>query len=151
MNHKPLLLCFDLDEHEKETAETLSAEQDIRCVHVGHEDYHKTLGELCGAQMPPSAPYEGEGLPEGMLLFAFFSDQQVQMFLGACKKRGLERPTLLALLTETNVTWTPVELCRQLTVERENFRAKMKSYEAAEGHHHGHEHGHHHHHEHKNG
>ena len=68
----------------------------------------------------------------------------VQKFLNEAKAAKFSRPSLMAMLTETNREWTPIQLQEQLAEERVMVREKMQSIHERSGHHHDHEH-----HEHK--
>ena len=85
-----------------------------------------------------------EGLSEPMLLFANMTMAAVQKFLNEAKAARFSRPSLMAMLTETNRTWTPIALQAQLAEERVMVREKMQSIHERSAHHHDHDHGHNH-------
>ncbi len=135
---KPMVLGFALDEKQRAGIRMLCIRLGLRYRPVETSEYGQMLSALCGEGDPIEGAVSPGPLEEPMLLFAHMADRQVGDFLSGCKQARLSRPSLLAILTETNRTWTPHELQRELSAEREVVRAKMQSIHASHSHAHPH-------------
>ena len=108
----------------------------------------EVLGVLCGMDEPAGAA-AADALAEPMLVFANMTLAAVQKFLNEARAAKFVRPSLMAMLTDTNRTWTPAQLQEQLMEERVAVKDKMQSIHERSGHsHHHHDHDHAEHHEH---
>ena len=144
MNPKlPILLTFELDAKQTAALRILCIRHGVQLIKAEPAQYGETIGALCG--MEEAAGTETtEGLSEPMLLFANMTMAAVQKFLNEAKAARFSRPSLMAMLTETNRTWTPIALQAQLAEERVMVREKMQSIHERSAHHHDHDHGHNH-------
>ena len=96
---------------------------DIKILQIKKEDYLQPLGIL--AEMLPGhllqekkeQAYHGEELPVRILLFAGFSQEELEQALENCKTCGIRREDLKAVLTPYNITWNVVALCGELQKE----------------------------------
>lgn len=141
MNPKlPILLAFALQQKQTAALRILCIRHGIQLVKADPEQYGETIGVLCGLDEASGAAVCGT-LAEPMLLFANMTMAAVQKFLNEAKAAKFSRPSLMAMLTETNRTWTPLQLQEQLMEERVMVREKMQSIHERSGHHH-HEHEH---------
>ena len=138
MNPKqPMLLTFQLDTKQSAALRVICLRHGMQYVPIPTARYHETLVMLCGETTPDAAPYTDEPLAEPMLLFSNFSTDRISPFLAELKRAKCARPQLMAILTETNRTWTPAQLQEQLSAEREMVRSKMQSIHERSGHTHG--------------
>ena len=141
--NQPMLLTFELQPKQMTSLRIICIRNGIQLVKADPAMYGETIGVLCGMDEAKGIAAEG-GLAEPMLLIANMTMAAVQKFLNEAKAAKFSRPSLMAMLTETNREWTPVQLQSQLAEERVMVREKMQSIHERSGHHHDHEH-----HEHK--
>ena len=141
--NQPMLLTFELQPKQMTSLRIICIRNGIQLVKADPAMYGETIGVLCGMDEAKGIAAEG-GLSEPMLLFANMTMAAVQKFLNEAKAAKFSRPSLMAMLTETNREWTPLQLQSQLAEERVMVREKMQSIHERSGHHHDHEH-----HEHK--
>ena len=141
--NQPMLLTFELQPKQMTSLRIICIRNGIQLVEADPAMYGETIGVLCGMDEAKGIAAEG-GLAEPMLLFANMTMAAVQKFLNEAKAAKFSRPSLMAMLTETNREWTPIQLQEQLAEERVMVREKMQSIHERSGHHHDHEH-----HEHK--
>lgn len=141
--NQPMLLTFELQPKQMTSLRIICIRNGIQLVKADPAMYGETIGVLCGMDEAKGIAAEGD-LAEPMLLFANMTMAAVQKFLNEAKAAKFSRPSLMAMLTETNREWTPIQLQEQLAEERVMVREKMQSIHERSGHHHDHEH-----HEHK--
>ena len=141
--NQPMLLTFELQPKQMTSLRIICIRNGIQLVKADPAMYGETIGVLCGMDEAKGIAAEGS-LAEPMLLFANMTMAAVQKFLNEAKAAKFSRPSLMAMLTETNREWTPLQLQSQLAEERVMVREKMQSIHERSGHHHDHEH-----HEHK--
>ena len=142
----PIILVFDLPAQKSASLRVLCIKNQIQLVKADPAQYGETLGVLLGLDAPAGVQNEVT-LAEPMMVFANMTLAAVQKFLNEAKAARFARPSLMAMLTETNRTWTPTELQEQLMAERVMVREKMASIHERSGHDHHHEHEHEHEHE----
>ncbi|MBQ7300282.1 MAG: DUF3783 domain-containing protein [Clostridia bacterium] len=139
--NNPMLLTFDLQPKQVPALRVLCVRHGIQLIKADPAQYGETIGVLCGMDDAAGAA-EAPALAEPMLLFANMPLAVVQKFLNEAKTAKFARPSLMAMLTETNRTWTPLQLQEQLMEERVMVREKMQSIHERSGH--DHDHAHHH-------
>lgn len=137
----PILLTFELQQKQLTALRILCIRHGIQLVKADPAMYGETVGVLCGMEEATGAA-AAEGLSEPMILFANMTMAAVQKLLNEAKAAKFSRPSLMAMLTETNRTWTPVQLQAQLAEERVMVREKMQSIHERSAHHHEHRHEH---------
>ena len=137
----PILLTFELQPKQTTALRILCIRHGIQLVKADPAMYGETIGVLCGMDEAAGAAATA-GLSEPMLLFANMTMAAVQKFLNEAKAAKFSRPSLMAMLTDTNRTWTPIALQEQLAEERVMVREKMQSIHERSAHHHEHEHEH---------
>ena len=136
---KPTVLALAMTDEALAPLRLLCIKNKIRLRSIPNTDpsLSLTLGALCANES-----IEGEAtepLPEPILLLANMTDGELSQFINQMKVVKIKRPSLMAILTETNSQWTPLALWGELSAEREAF-LKMQKESA-------HNHEHHHHHE----
>ena len=134
----PILLTFELQPKQSSALRILCIRNGVQLIKADPAQYGETIAVLCGMEEASGAA-AADGLSESMLLFANMTMGAVQKFLNEAKAAKFSRPSLMAMLTETNRTWTPVELQAQLAEERIMVREKMQSIHERSAHHHEHE------------
>ncbi len=138
-SNQPILLAFELQPKQMTSLRIICIRNGIRLIKADPAMYSETIGVLCGMDEATGVAAEG-GLAEPMMLFANMTMVAVQKFLNEAKAAKFSRPSLMAMLTETNREWTPIQLQEQLSEERVMVREKMQSIHERSGHHHDHEH-----------
>ena len=138
----PLVLCFALSPKQSSALRVLCVRFGMQYAAVKEERYGETIGMLCGLDPAEQVPEDSGTLNEPMLVFANMKTEQVSAFLGEARRAKFPRPSLMAMLTETNRQWTPVQLQRQLSEERAAMQTRMQSIHEQSGHDHAHEQNH---------
>ena len=111
----PILLTFELQTKQITALRILCIRNGVQLIKADPAMYGETIGVLCGLDEASGAAADGV-LSEPMLLFANMTMGAVQKFLNEAKAAKFSRPSLMAMLTDTNRTWTPVQLQAQLAV-----------------------------------
>ncbi|MGC4020301.1 MAG: DUF3783 domain-containing protein [Muricomes sp.] len=93
----------------------------VRVKYVQQEEYHQPLGVLAGIKdaIPAEGTYNGEELPDTMIVFAFFDDNRLNQALAALRKSGAGAFPYKAVLTPTNQFWTAHECFAEIKEEHE--------------------------------
>lgn len=91
----------------------------VRLRYISQEDYNQPLGFLAKADgiEPAEGHYEGEALPDTMIVFCGLNDQKLNQALLALRKSGAGPFPYKAVLTETNSHWTPLACFQELKEE----------------------------------
>jgi hypothetical protein len=119
---KETVLVFNLTDKVKK----LKLEQTLFPYHVRLKkvllpDYNKTLKTILGLSDAPdceSESYEGGELDSSMLIFAGIPDNKLNLMLQSLRKANVNIPHK-AILTPTNIDWTPLECFEELNREHE--------------------------------
>lgn len=82
-------------------------------------EYLNTVGALTGDLDSFESFYDGEDFPGELLVFAHFSDAQLNLFLQAIRAAKLPPVALKAVLTDENKGWNVLELREELQKEHE--------------------------------
>ena len=77
------------------------------------------VGALTGDLDSFESFYDGEDFPGELLVFAHFSDAQLNLFLQAIRAAKLPPVALKAVLTDENKGWNVLELREELQKEHE--------------------------------
>ena len=98
----------------------------VRLKKVKTEEYNQPLGVLAGVKdaVPKEGAYNGNDLPETMIVFAFFDDNRLNQALAALKKSGAGPLPYTAVLTPTNQLWTAQECFAEIRQEHEAMTPK---------------------------
>ena len=87
---------------------------------VEGEDLLQPLGTLVGLSgFAAASETETEPMTEEMLVLYRFSGKRLDDLLARLRKAGVSNIPYKAVITETNVSWSGVELYRELVKERE--------------------------------
>ncbi len=115
-----LILAFEIKKKLKESLQQVCKEQSIELIDVPMSDYICQLGALARIQGFKKNPIGYRGLPMGdsMIVFSGIDSPSLDKFLDAYKATGAEPIAYKAILTPTNITWTPLQLIEELRKER---------------------------------
>lgn len=92
----------------------------VRSKTVEEEAFAQPLGTLVGLSgIEAGAESEGEPFAEEMLVLYRFSGKRIDDLLARLRKGGVGNIPYKAVITETNVSWSGVQLYRELVRERE--------------------------------
>ena len=80
-------------------------------------EYLNAVGALTGDLDSFESFYDGEDFPGELLVFAHFSDAQLNLFLQAIRAAKLPPVALKAVLTDENKGWNVLELREELQKE----------------------------------
>lgn len=84
-------------------------------------EYLNAVGSLTGDLGSFESFYDGEDFPGELLVFAHFSDTQLNLFLQAMRAAKLPPVALKAVLTDENMGWNVLELREELLKEHETL------------------------------
>ena len=90
---------------------------------VEKREFLNPIGALTGDLAGFESFYDGEDFPDALLIFAHFSDTQLQTFLQAMRAAKLPPVPLKAILTPDNRGWTMLELHEELRQEHAALHA----------------------------
>lgn len=112
------LLTINMDEPTRSKLDVICASLRIQPRHVPKAVLTLPLGALLKSPVD-AAPTESAaaGFEEPMLVMCGFEEAQFNAFLQALRYSGLPRIDLKAVLTPTNIGWTPVRLRDELLRE----------------------------------
>ena len=82
-------------------------------------EYLDAVGSLTGDLDSFESFYDGADFPGELLVFAHFSDTQLNLFLQAMRAAKLPPVALKAVLTDENKGWNVLELHEELQKEHE--------------------------------
>ena len=82
-------------------------------------EYLNAVGALTGDLSSFETFYDGEDFPGELLVFAHFSDAQLNLFLQAIRAAKLPHVALIAVLTVEYKCWNVLELHEELQKEHE--------------------------------
>ena len=113
---RPTLLLFNLSQEKHAPLMATAARLKILVKHVPPEHANQTLSALLGiSPMVEDAP--PAQIPQEMLVMAEFSRKMMDDFLGGLRTLRVKPIRLKAILTPTNVNWTPAALFEELSEE----------------------------------
>lgn len=103
----------------------------IRLKKIPPQDYGKTLGVLAGIvkEEIPAEAYGGDELDAPMMIFAGIPDPKLDAMLRSLRAQNVRLP-YKAILTPTNMDWTPPACFAELKQEHEAMTAKRPAPEA---------------------
>lgn len=117
---KATLLAYGFDSKESKKLRTICEKLDIRLRRVQPEEYGVPIGAFVGAEKFPEHPETAE-VPGQMLLFAYVTDRQLDVFLSALRTARVGVGSLKAVLTANNSKWNAQQLYGELRREREEL------------------------------
>lgn len=119
---KETILLFNLaDKQTRRKVELALFPLKLRLRYIPKDQYSQPLGALAGlGDVPPcEACYEGEELPDTMLVFAGLSDARLNQVLLALRRSKSGTFPYKAILTPTNQFWTAPECFAEIAREHE--------------------------------
>ena len=123
MANQAKILLFNVSEERKSSIEKLCKSLSIRItvttIHLNM--YGQSMGYLAGISgfQRNSNNYTGEEFESEMLIFSGVDSDLMDEFLDGMKKNGIAPVFLKAMITPTNIFWTPVKLFEELKKEHQ--------------------------------
>ena len=123
MANQSIILLFNMNKDRQRSVERLCRSLSIKTSYVKTSLYSQSLGYLAGIQGFPRTPsvYSGAELESEMLVFSGMDSELTDRFLEAIKEAKLPPIALKAVVTPTNIFWTPVQLYQELMKEHKRF------------------------------
>ena len=122
---RPLLLCIAMDPARLMRISMTAMAQGIAVKEVKETQWGQTLGALCGLE-PVKQTAAKARVGAEMMVMAFFSDIQIDDFLSAIRKNGMEPARLKAVLTATNRAWDCGKMYAEMMLEDAALRGNKK-------------------------
>lgn len=113
----PTILVFNLSAEKLSKLRFTCMRLGVRVQAVEAADWGQPMGTLCGLAPRGDAPAPEASFTEEMLVMANFTQSLANRLLAGLKQARLPIG-LKAVLTPTNVHWTPVQLHSELSAER---------------------------------
>lgn len=113
----PMILVFNLPGEKLSRLRFACMRLGVQVQPVEKADWGQPMGALCGLAPRSDAPAPETSFSEEMLVMASFTQALANRLLAALKQARLPIG-LKAVLTPTNVHWTPVQLHSELSAER---------------------------------
>ena len=127
-------------EQNKEVSQTkaILAVMGIRIKNLAPSQLGQTVGQLAGLSgkmeektlKDAGEEPKGTSLPDSVLVFCGFSEKKLDMTLWHLMKAGVSREVYKAMLTETNRSWTFLELYEELKRERKAIEEQKNKKKA---------------------
>ncbi|MBR4726503.1 MAG: DUF3783 domain-containing protein [Clostridia bacterium] len=124
------ILAFNISQADHAAVVRAAILGKTRAYFVTAADYDQTLGDLLQAKELPIGAYEGEIPPESMVLMCNLTGGQVSNVLMSLRKSGAQ-VTYKAVLTPTNLGWTPPQMLEEMAKEKAQFDAMAKEKQQA--------------------
>ena len=129
MFRRPKILYYSNGQTEKEQLlEQAAQRMNMDFISVTPKDLLQTVGYLAKAKgFPPRKISVLENQPsiaQDILVFCYFTEENLNLFLYLMKKKELPSGSLKATLTQHNCFWTFEELSRELLAEHLHFHGE---------------------------
>ena len=113
----PEVLLYNLTDKKSAGVKLLCSQLGVAYRTVAPEDFGRPIGALLGLSDDPRVQ-PNAAFTEEMLYLIDMQGGLLNIFLSQLSKRKLAVP-LKAVMTESNLSFTSCELCRELSAERE--------------------------------
>ncbi len=110
-----VVLLFHVNIFKTSQISNLCRKQNHTPILVPRSDYGKTLGALANISgMKSNAVYTGKEFEDEMMVFSGMDPDTLDLFLAAYKKEQIAPIRRKAVLTPSNVMWSPEKLYKEL-------------------------------------
>ena len=101
----------------------------VRIKNVERSEYRKPIGELAGIRKEEkeAESYEGEELPEEMMIMCGFTQSMIQELLIRIRRQRMAPVDLKAVLTPTNQNWNSLEIYEEIKKEHRMMHEKTQA------------------------
>lgn len=115
-----IVLCFNFTDEKYEKIENIARKQGVRIKRPERGDFEKSVGELAGFQN--ITPIDGQiDFDDELMVIQGLLGGDFDKFLKTLRANEIIVP-YKAMLTETNKSWTPAELAKQIKLEHEQMK-----------------------------
>ena len=113
------ILIFNLSDEKKAALQVIGRDMKIQLLEVRPVDYEQQLGYLAGVTgfQKNGRSVMTSAFPLEMLVFSGFSSDRMDQFLDKYKQTGLPAIRLKAMITPSNIFWTPKKLFGEILQE----------------------------------
>lgn len=118
---QPILLTFNVHEEKAKKLLLLSMQYKVRVQSVSKEEFGSSIGSILENNTKEVTDTHIT-FDDEMVVFAHFSQALLQSYLKSWRAMGIESIPLKAMLTPTNVKWTPIALHQELLEEAQWFK-----------------------------
>lgn len=115
-----IVLCFNFTDEKYEKIENIARKQGVRIKRPERGDFEKSVGELAGFQNITLIDGQIDFDDELMVIQGLLGGD-FDKFLKTLRANEIIVP-YKAMLTETNKSWTPAELAKQIKLEHEQMK-----------------------------
>lgn len=124
----PIILLYSVPVELHRQLEQLGKQLGYTCKKIAKKRYLQPIG--CHAGFPGFEQtadwYEGNELPDPVILFSEFTDAKLNQFLSACKQQSLPTISYRAVITTHNMHWNVLDLYQELVQEHESLHDNIK-------------------------
>lgn len=101
----------------------------VRIKNVERSEYSRPIGELAGIRKEEkeAESYEGEELPEEMMIMCGFTQSMIQELLIRIRRQRMAPVDLKAVLTPTNQNWNSLEIYEEIKKEHQMMHEKTQA------------------------
>jgi len=124
INNRNVLL-FEMNALKVMQIESVAKQFEINVNLIERKNYSESLGALLGitGMARRNKPYSGDLLGEEMMIMSGVDPKCMEQFLDALKSAGVSAIALKAMVTPTNVFWSPSQLYTEIKKEHELLHA----------------------------
>lgn len=110
-----IVLLFHVNMFKANQIATVCKKTGHAVVNVSKKDYNKTIGTLLGIPgVKKETQYSGEEFEHEMMVFFGMNDKMLDIFLAEYKKDNISPIERKAMVTSSNIVWTPLKLYEEL-------------------------------------
>ena len=123
MNNQARILLFKMNNDRQRSIEGLCRSLSIKTIYIKQASYLQNMGYLAGISgfSKNSTIYSGSDFDKEMLVFSGMDSDLTDRFLAAFRQAGLPPVDLKAVITPTNIFWTPIKLYEELMKEHKSI------------------------------
>lgn len=120
------ILLFNIDSSKATLIKSLCGGMGIQPIVIYKNQYGEKIGALVGLNgfAPSMTVYSGDDIAGEMMIFCGFSSDELDEFLERYRESKIPPISLKAMVTPHNISWSAVELYRELTQEHKFFHSK---------------------------
>lgn len=120
---EPTILLYSVPLQLHRQLDLIGQKVGFSCKKIAKKRFLQPIG--CHVGMPgfeqTAEWYEGNDLPDPVILFHGFSDGLLNRFLSACKQDAIPQISYRAVVTEHNIHWNVLDLYHELAQEHESL------------------------------
>ena len=128
MNNYKKVLLFKVGAEKQKQIKSISESYGIQVLLVPLKYYEEEIGALAGimGMKIHGKKYTGPEFPAEMMIFSGIDSEELDHFLKRYRDAKIDPIGLKAILTPSNVQWTPKQLQEELLKEHQAFQKSQK-------------------------